>query len=94
MGYVLNMQKVFNMSINLAETYRTIKIQGFINDDTSTEVDEEVSRISAFFLPMILCCSLLQVSVSQQSLESSSEEEPTSVSQYFLSDIFTEVEEL
>ncbi|XP_062290751.1 transcription factor TFIIIB component B'' homolog isoform X1 [Scomber scombrus] len=67
---------------------------------TNTEVEQtaEHSRLHSDSPPSIPSTSqcVAEVSVSQQSdcVESSSiYEEPTSVSQYFLSDIFTEVEE-
>ncbi|XP_035847244.1 transcription factor TFIIIB component B'' homolog [Sander lucioperca] len=67
---------------------------------TQTEVDpeqtSEYNPLCSNTTPSTSLCpaEVRQVSASQQSVESSSiEEEPTSVSQYFLSDIFTEVEE-
>ncbi|XP_032395394.1 transcription factor TFIIIB component B'' homolog isoform X2 [Etheostoma spectabile] len=67
---------------------------------TQTEVDNdqtcELSPLCSDTTPStsLYPAEVRKVSASQQSVESSSmEEEPTSVSQYFLSDIFTEVEE-
>ncbi|XP_039635737.1 mucin-5AC isoform X3 [Perca fluviatilis] len=67
---------------------------------TQTEVDAEQtsehSPLCSDTSPSTSLCpaEVRKVSASQQSVESSSiEEEPTSVSQYFLSDIFTDVEE-
>ncbi|XP_031716206.1 transcription factor TFIIIB component B'' homolog isoform X2 [Anarrhichthys ocellatus] len=62
---------------------------------SQTEVDvEQTSEHSRVTTPNTSLCPA-EVSASQQSdsVESSSIEEPTSVSQYFLCDIFTEVEE-
>ncbi|XP_053195480.1 transcription factor TFIIIB component B'' homolog [Scomber japonicus] len=66
--------------------------------DTEVEQTAEQSRLHSESPPSTPSTSqcVAEVSVSQQSdcVESSSiQEEPTSVSQYFLSDIFTEVEE-
>lgn len=63
-----------------------------------TEVLTQCSSCTAALnrFHLILCPSVLQASAPQQSdrVEGSSvEDEPTSVSQYFLSDIFTEVDE-
>uniref|UniRef100_A0A3Q3JT77 Myb-like domain-containing protein n=1 Tax=Monopterus albus TaxID=43700 RepID=A0A3Q3JT77_MONAL len=69
-----------------------------VTPPTKTEVDIELitdhSRPRSDATPSTSQCTV-EVSASQQSdsVESSSIEEPTSVSQYFLSDIFTEVEE-
>ncbi|KAK9532322.1 hypothetical protein VZT92_009711 [Zoarces viviparus] len=67
----------------------------FTSSPTQAEVDvEQTSEHSRVTTPNTSLCPA-EVSASQQSdsVESSSIEEPTSVSQYFLSDIFTEVEE-
>ncbi|XP_075938415.1 uncharacterized protein LOC142938781 isoform X2 [Anarhichas minor] len=67
----------------------------FTTSPTQTEVDvEQTSEHSRDTTPNTSLCPA-EVSASQQSdsVESSSIEEPTSVSQYFLCDIFTEVEE-
>ncbi|XP_049909320.1 transcription factor TFIIIB component B'' homolog isoform X4 [Epinephelus moara] len=75
------------------ETHSTSSTASPTHTQVHLEQTSEHSRLCSDTTPITPLCPA-EVSASQQSLESSSiEEEPTSVSQYFLSDIFTEVED-
>ncbi|XP_049460193.1 transcription factor TFIIIB component B'' homolog isoform X3 [Epinephelus fuscoguttatus] len=75
------------------ETHSTSSTASPTHTQVHLEQTSEHSRLCSDTAPITPLCPA-EVSASQQSLESSSiEEEPTSVSQYFLSDIFTEVED-
>ncbi|XP_050928960.1 mucin-12 isoform X1 [Lates calcarifer] len=77
------------------ETHSTSSTTSPTPTEVGSEQTTEHNQLSSDTAPSTSQCSS-EVSASQQSdcVESSStEEEPTSVSQYFLSDIFTDVEE-
>ncbi|GLD51698.1 transcription factor TFIIIB component B'' homolog [Lates japonicus] len=77
------------------ETHSTSSATSPTSTEVGSEQTTEHNQLSSDPAPSTSQCSA-EVSASQQSdcVESSStEEEPTSVSQYFLSDIFTDVEE-
>ncbi|XP_078128107.1 uncharacterized protein LOC144531719 [Sander vitreus] len=73
------------------ETHSTSSTTSPTQTEVDTEQTSEHSPLCSDTTPSTSLCPA-EVSASQQSVESSSiEEEPTNVSQYFLSDIFTEV---